>query len=260
MRPNDSTIPKNHPRYQSLKTREKLVRLTEKKVVASAGLIAHGRGEAFDYLLGERTHESALRAIEAAAAALLTSKHPVISVNGNTAALCPNEIIELASIVNAKIEVNLFHRSPERESAIKRLLEEHRAKEILGVGPRASAKIPELCSERRRVDPDGIYQADTVLIPLEDGDRAEALRRLGKTVIAIDLNPLSRTARAATITIVDNVTRAMPRLISEAKRLKSQSREELADMVDGFDNRRNLRSSISSICEHLEAVAEGILK
>lgn len=49
-----------------------------------------------------------------------------------------------------------------------------------------------------------------VLVPLEDGDRTEALRRMGKTVIAIDLNPLSRTSRAANITIVDNVIRAVP--------------------------------------------------
>ncbi len=33
---------------------------------------------------------------------------------------------------------------------------------------------------------------------------------MGKTVIAVDLNPLSRTARMASLTIVDEVTRALP--------------------------------------------------
>ena len=46
-------IPKDHPRYQSLFTREKIIERMHKRIVAEAGLIAHGRGEAFDYLLGE---------------------------------------------------------------------------------------------------------------------------------------------------------------------------------------------------------------
>ena len=58
----------------------------------------------------------------------------------------------------------------------------------------------------------GIFSADVVLVPLEDGDRCQALVNMGKTVIAIDLNPLSRTARSATITIVDELTRALPHI------------------------------------------------
>ena len=75
---------------------------------------------------------------------------------------------------------------------------------IVGLeGPRS------LCSSR------GIEQADVVLVPLEDGDRCEALTSIGKQVIAIDLNPLSRTSKTATITIVDEVARAMGRLADE---------------------------------------------
>ena len=75
---------------------------------------------------------------------------------------------------------------------------------ILGLqGPRA------LCSSR------GIEQADVVLVPLEDGDRCKALTSLGKQVIAIDLNPLSRTSKSATVKIVDDVNRAMSRLADE---------------------------------------------
>jgi 4-phosphopantoate--beta-alanine ligase len=38
----------------------------------------------------------------------------------------------------------------------------------------------------------------------------------GKQVITIDLNPLSRTARTAQITMVDNLTRCLPLLVEAA--------------------------------------------
>jgi len=60
-----------HPRAESIRLREKLVECFDLGVVAKAGLIAHGRGEAFDYLLGEQTTPPALKAIAASAAAML---------------------------------------------------------------------------------------------------------------------------------------------------------------------------------------------
>lgn len=251
-------IPKDHPRAESLRIREKLIEHYNEGVVASAGLIAHGRGEAFDYLLGEKTTTPALKAIEAAAALLLTAKKPVISVNGNTAALTAKEIVKLAEVVNAKIEVNLFYRTPKRELAIKKLLEKAGAKEVLGVGENASARIPELGSERRRVDPRGILVADVVLVPLEDGDRTEALVKMGKKVIAVDLNPLSRTAQKATITIVDNVVRAMPKLVETAEKLKAQGNAKCREILRNFDNKQNLAESINLIKNRLlEATEKG---
>jgi len=216
---NNIGIPSDHPRAKSLYVREILVNGFRRGLVVPEGLIAHGRGEAYDYLIGERTTKTAQRAIEAAAAMMLLSSRPVISVNGNTAALCPNTAVELARLTGAAIEVNIFYRTEEREKAIKAELELYGAKNVLGVGSKASARIPELQSERRRVDPDGIYTADTVLVPLEDGDRTEALIKMNKKVIAIDLNPLSRTSRAANITIVDNLVRAMPALVQAAHKL-----------------------------------------
>ena len=70
--------PKDHPRYKSLLAREKLVGASD--FVAKQGLIAHGRGEAFDYLLGEQTCLPALSAIKAASSAILAAKKPIISV------------------------------------------------------------------------------------------------------------------------------------------------------------------------------------
>ncbi|HET6807629.1 MAG TPA: 4-phosphopantoate--beta-alanine ligase [Nitrososphaera sp.] len=238
-------IPSDHPRAKSIYIREMLVNGFRRGLVVPEGLIAHGRGEAYDYLIGERTTKTAQRAIEAAAAMMLLSNRPVISVNGNTAALCPNTVVELAKVTGAAIEVNIFYRTEEREKAIKAELELHGAKKVLGVGSQASARIPQLQSERRRVDPDGIYAADTVLVPLEDGDRTEALTKMNKTVITIDLNPLSRTSRAANITIVDNVVRAMPILVESTRKLRSTL--SLKKITDNFDNSKNLHESLKII-------------
>jgi len=252
----ETEIPPDHPRAGSLLIRERLVRHFKSGIVAEAGLFAHGRGEAFDYLLGEKTTKSALKAIEAAVAALLTAKHPVISVNGNAAALASKDVVKLAEATGAKVEVNLFYRSAEREIAIKKLLEKAGAKPVLGVGEAASARIAEIGSERRRVDPAGISVADVVLVPLEDGDRTEALVKMGKKVIAVDLNPLSRTAQFATITIVDNVVRAMPTLVEVAEKLRKEDRSKLKTILASFSNKKNLSEAISLINQRLLKLAE----
>jgi 4-phosphopantoate--beta-alanine ligase len=249
-------IPPDHPRAKSLQVREKLIEHYLDGAVAEAGLIAHGRGEAFDYLLGENTTKPALHALEAAAAALLTAETPVISVNGNTAALVAEEIVELAEATNAKIEVNLFYRTPERETAVKELLIKAGAQNVLGVGENASATIEELNSERRRVDPRGILKADVVMVPLEDGDRTEALVKMNKKVIAIDLNPLSRTSQKATITIVDNIVRAAPKLIQTTRKLKRHTQKELKKILHNFNNKKNLAESLILIRQNLSTTAE----
>jgi 4-phosphopantoate--beta-alanine ligase len=247
---------KSHPRADSIRVRELLTKHVETGVVAQAGLIAHGRGEAFDYILGERTTFFAMRAIEAAAAALLLAKHPVLSVNGNVAALCALELVKLSNASHSKLEVNLFHRLPGRESNINRLLQAAGAHEVMGVGMAASACIDEVRSDRRRVDPLGILIADTVFVPLEDGDRVEALRKMGKTIIAVDLNPLSRTAQLASITIVDNIVRAMPLLVSEVEKLKIESSQKLETLVSDFDNAKGLSDAIRLMEKRLHQLAE----
>ena len=230
-------IPKNHPRYNSLMEREKIEEGFEKGIVAPTGMIAHGRGETFDYLLGEKTPKEAIGQIEAAGAELLLAKKPVISVNGNTTALCAREIVQLSKTVPAPIEVNLFYRTSKRIKLIEKEFAKLGVK-ILGTKP--TTRIPKLMSQRRFVDVLGISVADVILVMLEDGDRAEFLRRMGKQVIAIDLNPLSRTARKANITIVDNVTRALPLLTQKIKKLKKKKDKELRQIVSRFNNKKSL--------------------
>ncbi len=245
-------IPLSHPRYKSLVIRELLKKGFDEGIVVEQGLIAHGRGEAFDYLLGEKTTIEASNAIKVAAATLILSKNPVISVNGNVAALVPKEIVTLSKVLGAKIEVNLFHRTIEREKKIKQKLIFYGANEVLGIGDKASATILDLKSSRRLVDPKGIFIADTVLVPLEDGDRTAALIKAGKTVITIDLNPLSRTSKTANITIIDNVVRAIPLLINDVKKLYDIDKEELRNIIKRFDNKVNRNKCYSSIVKGFE--------
>ena len=245
-----------HPRAKSIRTREIMTQGVEANVVAMAGLIAHGRGEAFDYIIGEKTTPPAMEATTAAAAMLLLAEHPVLSVNGNVAALCPEGFIELSDISGAKLEVNLFHRLPGREKAIEKVLRDAGATEVLGVGEAASARIDEIFSDRRVVDPDGIFKADVVFVPLEDGDRTEGLVKMGKKVITVDLNPMSRTAQYADVTIVDNVIRTMPLLVSEVTRLKDKSRDELGEILASYDNSKVLSEIMTIMKNRLGELAE----
>jgi len=249
-------IPDTHPRAESLKIREKLIKGLEKGIVAKAGLIAHGRGEAFDYLIGEKTHEFAIEAMKAAVAAFLLAKRPVFSVNGNVAALVPREYVKLAKILGAKLEVNLFYRTKNRESAIREVLLEAGADEVLGIDEEYRATIPEISHMRRFVDRRGIYVADVVFVPLEDGDRTMALRKLGKDVVTIDLNPLSRTAQWANITIVDNLVRAIPEMIKIAEEYKNKSKEELISVIKNYDNAKVISQALLKIRERLRELAE----
>lgn len=249
----DIHVPKNHPRYQSISVRESLVAASESGVVAPAGLIAHGRGEAFDYLLGEETPPPAKEAISAAAEALLSARFPVLSVNGNAAALAARELVELSELLDAPLEVNLFYRTEERERAIAEVLREAGAGEVLGVGSDASSQIPEIGSERRRIDPRGIAKADLVFVPLEDGDRTEGLKEMGKRVITVDLNPLSRTARKADITIVDNLVRCMPLLVEKVREYgEAGTVERRSGAFPDFDNSANLGEVVRFIAGRLQ--------
>lgn len=240
-------IPSDHPRRVSLEIRDRLVECFRKGMVVEQGLIAHGRGEAYDYLIGEKTTSTALKAIKTAVASLLLAKEPVLSVNGNVACLCSKEIANLAEIINAKIEINIFYRSKERIKIIEEELKRYYSKKIYGVEENDYTVIQELSSARRVVDKYGIYSSDVVLVPLEDGDRTEALVKMGKKVIAIDLNPLSRTSITAQISIVDNIIRVIPLMIKYAQEYSRVNRDELQSIIDDFDNKSNLEESLRII-------------
>jgi 4-phosphopantoate--beta-alanine ligase len=237
-------IPKDHPRYHSLVIRERLALLAREGIVSFEGLTAHGRGEAFDYLIGEKTTASALLAEKTAGALLLTARHPVISINGNTAALALEEIAALQQVSHAIVEINLFHRTEERVEKIRRYLESGGVEVLCGTPER----IVPLNHDRGLSYREGTGKADVILVPLEDGDRCDALVNMGKKVIAIDLNPLSRTSRTATLTIVDELTRALPNITSFCRTLHVQEATEIAR---SFDNSYFIRGAMLEISRRL---------
>ncbi|MAV06369.1 MAG: phosphopantothenate/pantothenate synthetase [Euryarchaeota archaeon] len=242
-------IPESHPRRESLLSRQKLVDAASKGMLAESALIAHGRGEAFDYLLGEKTCDSARLAIMETAYRLLNSEKCVISVNGNTVALAGPQLIACAAVLGCPIEVNIYYRTPKRmEVLLSALMEQQQLAlnlypqiknkitdvKILGGNP--DGRIPNLEGPRANCHSDGILSADTILVPLEDGDRCEALIAMGKTVCVIDLNPLSRTAQMATVTIVDELTRCVPILLetlmqNSVKSLDWNNKENLENVI-----------------------------
>jgi 4-phosphopantoate--beta-alanine ligase len=237
----DQEVPESHPRYKSLLIRNRVVQGVELGITSPHGLIAHGRGEAFDYLIGEETCDFAETAIEAAAAHLLLARSPVISMNGNTTAIVSDESVKLSTLLGCPLEINIFHSSKEREIAMQKALLACGAATVLM--PEEEFTLDYIESNRRFVNRNGIFQADCVFVPLEDGDRCEALVRMGKKVIVVDLNPLSRTAQTASVTIVDNVIRALPRLLERIQALRGTGSSELSRIIEGFDNKRILKQA-----------------
>ena len=216
MTDDEELVDPTHPRYESLLIRKKVAEAGAKGMLADSAMIAHGRGEAFDYLLGEQTIPSALEATKEAAARLVRAQRPVLSLNGNAIALAGQEFLTIASQLGCPVEINIFYRTPERMGVLLGHLKMLNTKlgldvEILGGIP--DARIPGLEGPRGACQSDGIFEADTILVPLEDGDRCEALVAMGKEVLVIDLNPLSRSSSRGTVGIVDEVTRVAKNLI-----------------------------------------------
>jgi 4-phosphopantoate--beta-alanine ligase len=239
-------IPKNHPRYESLLLRDKVKNAFLDGYLADSGMIAHGRGETFDYLLGEKTVPAAEEAMKAAVASLLLAEHPVLSVNGNTTALVIDEVIELARATDSKIEINLFYRTEERVDKITKLFKDHGYEDILGTNYDDLYYFDKITNPRATASRQGIYVADVILVPLEDGDRAELLKEAGKKIICIDLNPLSRTSKMSDISIVDNVVRAIPEMTRLAREYKNKDEDFLLKIVNDFNNEENLKDSLDS--------------
>ncbi|MCQ2086317.1 MAG: phosphopantothenate/pantothenate synthetase [archaeon] len=242
------TISQSHPNYKTLIIRERLAKMVDNGLVDKTGLISHGRGEAFDYLMGGKTLEPSLESEKVAAAHLLKAKKPLICVNGNAAVLDAEKLIQLANTIPAPLEVNLFHRTEERVEKLIEYLESKGGKNILGKLP--TAKIPGLDHSRALCSED-LYNCDCILVPIEDGDRAEALVNMGKVVISIDINPISRTSKTATVPISDEMSRALTNIIIFIKVLKGRN-NEIDSLITSFSCTQNRKAVLSEISKFLK--------
>ena len=234
----------SHPRYASLLMRHRLEVAAKRGMLADSAMIAHGRGEAFDYMLGEQTTPNAQHAAQHALVCLEQAARPILSLNGNVTALACDEMLLLADHLNCPLEVNIFYRTPERMEALLSFIEERRQAldlevKVLGASP--DAMIPGLKGPRAACTREGIFESDVMLVPLEDGDRCQALVNMGKTVIVVDLNPLSRSAQQATITVVDELSRSLNTMLAFA--------QEEPRAVDAYDHQANLKASLAWIAD-----------
>lgn len=209
----------SHPRYASLLMRHRLEVAAKRGMLADSAMIAHGRGEAFDYMLGEQTTPNAMDATAHALNQLEAARRPVLCMNGNVTALACDAMLRLAHHLECPIEVNIFYRTEERITALLTYIEERRQAlnldvEVLGGAPNGT--IPGLKGPRALCHEEGILESDVILVPLEDGDRCQALVNMGKVVIVIDLNPLSRSAQHGSITVVDELSRVLENMLQLA--------------------------------------------
>jgi 4-phosphopantoate--beta-alanine ligase len=237
-----------HPRYDSLLMRHRLENAAKDGMLAGSALIAHGRGEAFDYLLGEQTTNSAMIATKYALYQLKNATLPVISINGNTTALAGTELMKIANIIGCPIEVNIFYRTPKRMEVLLDHLNQIKINHDLDVkilGKTPNTLIPGLEGPRAKCCKEGIFSSDVILVPLEDGDRCEALVAMGKTVIVVDLNPLSRSSKMAGITIIDEISRVAKNMLNLLT-----SKETITENLD-FDNQKSIQSSLEFINKNL---------
>lgn len=242
------SVPKDHPRYKSLMVREHLAEAVEKGLVNPTGLISHGRGEAFDYLMGEKTLSSSLEAEKVAAAYLLKAKRPLVCVNGNAAVLDAKNLIRLSETIPAPLEINIFHRTPERMELLIDYMESQGCKEVLGRVP--EERIPGL-NHDRALCTRTLYDCDAIVVSIEDGDRAEALVKMGKVVISIDINPISRTSKTATVPISDELTRALENMIAFVEELRGKD-DEIDRIIASYDKDENRRATLREISAYLE--------
>ena len=102
---------------------------------------------------------------------------------------------------------------------------------------------PNLEGPRANCHHDGIFSSDVILVPLEDGDRCEALVAMGKTVCVVDLNP-SCTAKMS-ITIVDELTRCVPILLDNL-------RNGVDSSISNWDNQSNLNQVTAEMLRVLD--------
>jgi 4-phosphopantoate--beta-alanine ligase len=172
----------------------------------------------------------------------------VFSVNGSAAALAGEEITDLVGGHDRLlIEVNLFHHTAERSRRIADYLRGLGVPRVVESASEDAVPLASIQHARKHMHKDGIARADVVMVALEDGDRCQALVESGRQVIAIDLNPLSRTARLANVTIVDELTRTIHVLRACMETDRKRTPQELKGRIARYNNQAVLERAVAAI-------------
>ena len=75
--------------------------------------------------------------------------------------------------------------------------------------------------------------------------------KMGKIVITIDLNPLSRTATMSDISIIDNLVRVIPEMIKQSRKMLKYSDSDLKKIIKKFDNQKQLNLTLRYMSKRL---------
>ena len=73
---------------------------------------------------------------------------------------------------------------------------------------------------------------------------------MGKIVISIDLNPLSRTSKVASVPISDEISRAVENIARFVGELRGKD-DEIDSIIKHFSAVRTRRDTIGYICDSL---------
>ena len=163
-----SDVPKTHPRYLSLALRDTIVAGVEQRdYLCPWAYRARAWG---GFRLPHRGNDTTLRdggnpRGGGDASSRSTPCH--LRQRAMLAALAPDGLIALGRVLNAPLEVNIFHTETGREQRIREHLLKHGASDVLM--PTTQAQLSYIDSNRKFVHPDGIFKADVVFVPLEDG-------------------------------------------------------------------------------------------
>ena len=119
------------------------------------------------------------------------------------------------------------------------------------MGRNPDARIPGL-NHDRALCTRTLFDCDAIVVPIEDGDRAEALVKMGKVVISIDINPLSRTSRTATVPVCDEMSRALENIIRFVRELKGKD-DVIENIINTYSNKDNRKQVLHQIAGYLES-------
>jgi len=239
-------IPKDHPRYKSLVTREHLAECARTGIVSLEGLTSHGRGEAFDYLLGEKTSESALLAGKDCGGpaphrktpgALRERQHRGACGTRNRASPEGKRGARRGQPLPPDTRTGTADRDGSSAMPVRTVFS--------GRSRSASSRSPTTGPFCRR---EGCLLPMSCLSRSKTATAARCSVGMGKKVIAIDLNPLSRTAKTATLTVVDEVTRALPEI---AQACTALSDGKCRSLVAVMDNRVFLQEAKEEMARRL---------
>ncbi len=216
-------IPRSHPRYSSLITREKLIEAYEDGILDEGTLIEFGREEAVDYLIGERTIEEAYRSTKVAVAYILLSKNPMIVLDGVCLALSANEIKKICRSLGLSIYLG---ESEVRERLIGRLKEEE-------------------------IEPKEYMDTNLLIFHRKN----KIFRDFNGRKIYFGLNIFSNDLKGVDVVIIDNVIRFFSNIEEIFDKLREKSRRELIKITEDYKNEEIFMETLNFVIKRIERIS-----